>query len=163
MEKGIEFLKAQVHNAAALHHTFLESLKTHAEQADDPRFRALCEKYIPTMSRHQTMLEQYQRTIGAGEGVLKKTLGGVMETAKEWVEAARGDDYLALVSDIVMARQGEDTFKTFREAGRLLGDDPLRQLGEMGEAEHDKYVQEANRLVQQFFYEHVQVPAAVRS
>src|SRR5688572_15601353 len=113
MDKGIDFLKAQINNAVALHRSFIDSLKTHASQARDPRFRDLCQQFIPTMTQHQGMLEQYQSSIGAGEGTLKKALGGVLETGKEWIDATRGDDYLALVSDIVMGRQAEDTFKTF--------------------------------------------------
>ena len=162
MDKGIEFLQSQVNSAVAAHRTFVESLKTHASGAKDPRFRDLCQKYLPSMMQHHGMLEQYQSTIGAGEGTIKKAMGGVLGTAREWVEAATGDDYLSLVGDIVMGRQLEDTFKTFREGGRALGDDALARLGDVGEADHDRYVQEANRLVQQLFVEHVQVPAAVR-
>jgi hypothetical protein len=55
----------------------------------------------------------------------------------------------------VLARQAEDTFKTFREAGRALGDTELARLGDIGEQGHDEYVKEANRLVQQIFIEHV--------
>jgi hypothetical protein len=161
MEKGVDFLKSQINNAVAQHQTFLDSLKSHADAAEDPRFRALCQKFIPRMVQHHDMLEQYQRSIGAGEGAIKKALGSVIETGKEWVDASRGDDYLCLVGDIVMARQGEDTFKTFREGGRTLGDEALRRLGETGEQEHDEYVKEANRLVQQLFVEHVQVGAAI--
>jgi hypothetical protein len=109
------------------------------------------------MHRHHAMLEQYQRSIDAGTGAVKKTLGGVLETAREWVDAARGDDFLCLVQDLVMARQGEDTFKAFREGGRVIGDTALHQLGERGEADHDRYVQEANRLVAQLFIERAQV------
>ena len=162
MDKGIDFVKAQINNAVALHRAFIESLKTRATSAKDVRFRDLSQKFIPLMTQHQGMLEQYQSSIGAGEGTIKKTLGAVLETGKEWVDAMRTDDFLALVSDIVMARQCEDTFKTFREAGRKIGDQPLARLGEKGEAEHDRYVQEANRLVQQFFVEQAQIPTASR-
>jgi hypothetical protein len=55
-----------------------------------------------------------------------------------------------------MGRQGEDTFKTFREAGKTLGNESLHQIGDIGERHHDAYVKEANRLVQQMFVEHVQ-------
>jgi hypothetical protein len=162
MEKGTDFLKSQVDNAVAQHHTFLESLKSHAQSADDPRVRALSDRFIPVMTRHHTMLEEYQRSIDAGRAGLKKALGGLFDTAKEWVDAATGDDYMALVQDIVLARQGEDTFKTFREAGRVIGDPRLQLIGEQGEADHDRYVEEANRLVQQVFVERVQVGATAR-
>ena len=59
------------------------------------------------------------------------------------------------MGDIVTARQSEDTFKTFREAGRALGIQRLAQIGEQGERDHDDYVKQANRLAQQLFIEHV--------
>ena len=55
-----------------------------------------------------------------------------------------------------MARQAEDTFKTFREAGKQLGNTQLAQIGEVGERHHDEYADAANRLVQLMFVEHVQ-------
>jgi ferritin-like metal-binding protein YciE len=162
MDRGIDFLRSQVNNAVVAHRSFIENLKTHAAETTEPRLRELCEKHIPAMAQHQAMLEQYQSSIGAGEGLLKKTVGGVFETAREWSDAVTGDDYLRLVGDVVMGRQMEDTFKTFREGGRRLGDQALERLGEIGEAGHDEYVREANRLVQMLFVEHVQVPAAAR-
>jgi hypothetical protein len=74
--------------------------------------------------------------------------------AKDLADAPRQSDFLRLVSDIVMARQAEDTFKTFREGGRQLGIQQLADIGEVGERHHDEYVKEANRLVQQMFVEH---------
>jgi hypothetical protein len=55
-----------------------------------------------------------------------------------------------------MARQGEDTFKTFREAGKMMGYLTLHEIGDIGERRHDAYVKEANRLVQHMFVENVQ-------
>jgi len=55
-----------------------------------------------------------------------------------------------------MARQSEDTFKTFREAGKMMGKRTLQEIGDIGERHHDAYVKEANRLVQHMFVEHVQ-------
>jgi hypothetical protein len=149
---------SQINNAVAAHRSFIESLKNHATQARDPRFRELCQQYIPSMTQHHGMLEQYQSSIGAGEGTLKKAVGGFVSTAREWVEAAAGDDYMALVGDIVMGRQLEDTFKTFREGGRVLQDERLERLGDTGEADHDRYVRDANRLVPQLFVEQVRSP-----
>jgi hypothetical protein len=60
------------------------------------------------------------------------------------------------VHDIVMARQSEDTFKTFREAGKMLGNRTLQEIGDIGERHHDSYVKEANRLLQHMFVERVQ-------
>jgi hypothetical protein len=79
-----------------------------------------------------------------------------MGVARDLADAARESDFLRLVGDIVMARQAEDTFKTFREAGKTLAIEPLHTIGDIGERHHDEYAKEANRLVQQMFVEHVQ-------
>jgi hypothetical protein len=160
MEKGIDFLKSQINNAVMQHQSFIESLKDHEGQADDPRFRDLCSKYVPIMQEHQRMLEDYQRSLGAEAGVAKKVMGKVAGAARDLADVARESDFLRLVGDIVMARQGEDTFKTFREAGRALGNERLQQIGEQGERGHDRFADEANRLVQQMFVEHVRGTAA---
>ena len=55
-----------------------------------------------------------------------------------------------------MARQAEDTFKTFREAGRMMGNRTLQEIGDVGERHQDSYVKEANRLVQHLFVEYSQ-------
>lgn len=156
MDTGTDFLKAQVDNAVAQHRSFVQALEDHEGQADDPRFRELCSRYIPVMREHQTKLENYQRTLGGGEGVGKKVFGRMAGVARDLADAARGDDFLRLVGDIVMARQAEDTFKTFREAGRALGNQALAELGEAGERGHDSYARDANRLVQAMFVERVQ-------
>ena len=85
----------------------------------------------------------------------KKALGKALGMARDLADAAREDDFLRLVGDIVTARQSEDTFKTFREAGRALGIQRLAQIGEQGERDHDDFVKQANRLVQQLFAEYV--------
>ena len=155
MERGMDFLKSQVNNAVMQHETFVKNLVDHESQAEDPRFRDLCTKYIPVMQGHQRMLEDYQREIGAETGTAKKAIGKALGVARDLADAARESDFLRLVGDIVTARQSEDTFKTFREAGRALGDQRLAGIGEVGERHHDEYTKEANRLVQQMFVEHV--------
>ncbi|HUF28379.1 MAG TPA: hypothetical protein VMM18_15480 [Gemmatimonadaceae bacterium] len=155
MERGMDFLRSQVANAVMQHDTFLESLIDHEKQAEDPRFRDLCSKNIPMMREHQHTLEDYARQIGAEKGGAKKVLGKALAAAKGLADSARESDYLRLVEDIVMARQSEDTFKTFREAGKMLGNQQLQQIGDHGERGHDEYVRDANRLVQQIFVEHV--------
>ena len=155
METGTDFLKSQINNAVMQHKTFLESLEDHEKQAEDERFRNLCSKHIPNMREHQRMLEEYQRELGADSGIAKKAMGKAMGVAKDLADTARTSDFLRLVGDIVMARQSEDTFKTFREAGRMLGNTRLQQIGDIGERHHDEYVKEANRLVQTVFVEHV--------
>ena len=151
----MDFLKSQVNNAVMQHGAFIENLEDHESQADDARFRDLCSRFIPMMREHQRMLEEYQGELGAEAGVGKKIAGRAMAAARGLADATRESDFLRLVGDIVMARQSEDTFKTFREAGRALRIDRLYEIGEAAERQHDEFVHEANRLVQQMFVEHV--------
>lgn len=153
MDRGIDFLKSQVNNSVMQHRVFVEALKDHEGQAEDMRFRDLCSRYMPKMREHQRMLEAYQESIGAGGG--KNMLGAILGKARDLADSVRESDFLRLVGDIVISRQSEDTFKTFREAGRTLGNAELAQIGETGEKDHDDYAREANRLVQQMFVEHV--------
>ena len=155
MDRGIDFLRSQVNNATTQHWTFLSGLEDHEQQAEDSRFRDLCSRHIPRVREHQRMLEAYQETLGGETGAGKNILGAVLGKARDLADAARESDFLRLVGDIVMSRQAEDTFKTFRDAGRVLGNAQLAQIGEVGERHHDEYNREANRLVQQMFIEHV--------
>jgi hypothetical protein len=160
MDRGIDFLKSQVNNAVMQHKTFLEALEDHEQQADDSRFRDLCSRHIPRVREHQRMLEQYQQSLGAEAGSGKKIVGAILGKARDLADAARESDFLRLVGDIVMSRQAEDTFKTFREAGRALANTTLANIGDVGERHHDEYNREANRLVQQMFIEHVRGDSA---
>ncbi|MDP9178158.1 MAG: hypothetical protein M3O61_10815 [Gemmatimonadota bacterium] len=155
MDRGIDFLKSQVNNAVAQHKVFLEALEDHEKQAEDVRFRDLCSRHIPNVREHQRMLEDYQQTLGAEAGAGKSLLGAVIGKARDLADAARESDFLRLVGDIVMSRQAEDTFKTFRDGGRALGNTELSRIGEIGERHHDVYHREANTLIQQMFVEHV--------
>jgi cell division septum initiation protein DivIVA len=155
MDRGIDFLKSQINNAVMQHRTFVENLNDHSTQAEDERFRVLCTSFLPKATAHQQMLEDYQQELGADAGVAKKVLGKALGVARDLADSARESDFLRLVGDIVTARQSEDTFKTFREAGRALGIQRLAQIGEHGERDHDEFVKEANRLAQQMFVEHV--------
>ena len=154
MDRGIDFLKSQINNAVMQHQTFLDNLESHEGQAEDARFRDLCSRTSPKAREHQRMLEEFQARIGAETGAGKKVLGKAMGMAKDLADMTRESDFLRLVSDIVMSRQAEDTFKTFREAGKALGLQELAQLGDVGERGHDEFNREANRLVQQMFIEH---------
>lgn len=154
MDRGIDFLKSQVNNAVMQHKTLLQNLEDHEQQAEDIRYRNLCTSHIPRMREHQRMLEEYQQEIGAEAGVAKNLLGKALGVARDLADSVRESDFLRLVGDIVTSRQSEDTFKTFREAGRALGIQRLAQIGEMGERHHDEFAREANRLVQQMFVEH---------
>ena len=155
MERGVEFLKGQVANAILLHRTFVQALEDHADQASDSRLSDLCVRFLPKMVEHQHMLEVYQHSIGGTDSLVKKAAGVALGVVRDLADVVREDDFLRLVGDIVLARQMEDTFKTFREAGRTLGLQQLAQIGEIGERHHDEYAKDANRLVQQMFVEHV--------
>lgn len=166
MDRGLDFLKSQINNATMQHGALVKNLEDHEKQAEDPRYRDLCSRAIPQMREHQRMLEEYQREIGAEAGVGKTMLGKAMGVARDLADAARESDFLRLVGDIVTARQSQDTFATFREAGRALANPQLQRIGETGEQHHEQFVREANRLVQLMFVEHargVEAGAEIRT
>ena len=164
MDNGSEFLRSQVRNVLLQHGTLLKSLEDHETQADDPRFRDLCSRHIPHMRLHQRMLQEYQSQLGDGQGLASRMVGSAIGAVKDLADAALADDYTRLIGDIVMARQSEDAFKTFREAGKMMGNRTLQEIGEIGERHHDAYVKEANRLIQHMFVERVQgVDGATRA
>jgi hypothetical protein len=156
MERGNAFLKSQVSNAVAQHEMLLRALEDHENQAEDPRFRDLCSHHIPYLRENQRMLEEYQSQLGAESGTAKKILGAAFGAARDLADAARESDFLRLVGDIAAARKSEDTFKTFREAGRMMGNRTLQEIGDVGERHQDAFVKEANRLVQHLFVEYTQ-------
>jgi hypothetical protein len=156
MDTGRDFLRAQVNNCVMQHQTLLEALRDHVDQADDPRYRELCSKHLPHMERHQGMIEEYGKSIGAeGGGAFKNALGAVLGKARDAVDALRETDFLRVVGDIVMIRQAQDTFGTFARAGQALGDTRLAEIGRMGEEEHDKMQQEFNAYIALLFVDHV--------
>lgn len=155
METGRDFLRAQVSNSVMQHQTLVENLRDHAKEAEDPRYRALCERYLPRMEAHQRMLEEYRATLGdtGGEG-LKGALGSLLGKARDAVDAARGSDFLRLVGDIVTIRQSQDTFATFAAVGVRLGEPRLAELGRECEQDHDEMQREFNLLSHEMFVEH---------
>lgn len=162
MQRGAEFLRSQVSNAVVQHQAFAQALEDHEAQAQDPRFRDLCSRFIPKAREHQRMLEDYQRTLAPAESIVRKgeeiarrAAGMALGVARDFADVVRDDDYVKLVGDIVLARQAEDAFKTFREAGRALNLQQLAHIGEIGERHHDEFVKEANHLVQRLFIERV--------
>jgi len=91
-----------------------------------------------------------------GHGLADRAVGAAIGVARDLADAARDSDYERLVADLVMARQSEDTFKTFREAGKMMGNRTLQEIGDIGERHHDAYVRDGNRLLQHMFVEHAQ-------
>jgi hypothetical protein len=163
MEKGRDFLKAQVNNSIMQHQTLLHNIEDHAKQAEDSRYRLLCEKHLAGMRRHQEMIESYGNTIGAeGPGGVKKAIGTVLGKARDAADAMRETDFLRLVGDIVAIRQAQDTFATFATAGQRIGDQRLADLGRELERAHDEMQREFNDLVAKMFVDHVQGSATVR-
>jgi hypothetical protein len=108
------------------------------------------------MREHQRMLEEYQSQLGGDSRMAKAEIGVTAAVVPDLADTARESDYVRLVGDIVMARQSEDAFKTFREAGKMMGNRTLLEIGDIGERHHDAYVKEANRLVQHMFVGRVQ-------
>jgi hypothetical protein len=156
MEKGRDFLKAQVSNAIMQHRTLLENLQDHREQAEDTRYQQLCDRYLPHAEEHQRLLESYGSTIGAdsGEG-FKGMLGSALGKARDVVDAVREDDFLRIVGDVVTIRQSQDTFSTFAEVGERIGEPKLADLGRQGVRDHEKMAEDFNELTSQLFMERV--------
>lgn len=155
METGNDFLQSQVEDAVVLHRAFVEALRDHGGNADDPRFSELCARYMPIMEEHQRQLDELQQTLGSGATIRKRVIGRVVGAARELADVAREDDYSRLVGDIAMSSMAEDVFRTFREAGRMLRNQQLAELGALGERQHDDFNRDANRLAQAMFVEHV--------
>lgn len=156
MERGTEFLRAQINNTISLHKSLLENIEAHAKQAEDMRFRELCRKHLPRLQAHQGMLVDYGKTIGAeGGSAVKNAIGEVLGKARNTVDAMREDDFLRLVGDIVMIRQAQDTFATFAAVGELIGQARLADIGHECENDHDDMQREFNKLARDLFVENV--------
>jgi hypothetical protein len=161
MERGLDFLKAQINSAASQHHTFLDMLAEHRADARDERFRALSARYLAPMHQMQLMIEQYQQSIGGGTGAGKRVIARAASFVRDIADRARDNDYYKLVADMVASRHIEDTFWTFREAGMRLGDPRLERLGDAGLRGHEEYIAEARQLATTLFVEHTGGLAAV--
>lgn len=159
MERGRDFLRAQVSNCVLQHKTLIENLEDHERQAQDARYRALCSRYVPRLREHQRMLEEYRASLGEpGGGGVKEALGALLGKARDTVDALRESDFLRVVGDVVTIRQAQDTFATFAGVGDRIGEPRLAALGRTGEQEHDQMQREFNQLAQALFVEHVQAP-----
>jgi hypothetical protein len=156
MFSGTAFLKSQIDNTVAQHKALLSALEDHEERADDNRLSDLCARHVPHMRGHHRMLEEYQAQLGDDTHIADATVGTSAVVVTRLADAARESDYLRLVGDILLARQTEDAFKIFREAGKMMGNRTLQEIGDIGERHHDAYIKEASRLVQRMFVEQVQ-------
>jgi hypothetical protein len=146
MQSGIDFLRAQVAEAAVVHAALLESLVYHEGEATDARYRDLCDRHLPRMREHQLMLEDLRASLGAKSEV------HAIHVARSFADA-KVSDYKRLSEDLDLARRLEVTFKTFRDAGRQLRIDQLALVGETAERHHDEYSSDAKRLLLQMFVE----------
>ncbi len=79
MDNGLAFLKSQVNNAVVQHASFLGALAAHEDQADDPRFSALCSRHLANMREHQRMLEEYQSQLGGEPPIAKTEIGRTLQ------------------------------------------------------------------------------------
>jgi hypothetical protein len=158
MPSGIEFLRTQIDQAATINSALLESMIYHESEANDPRYRDLCDRYLPRTREHQLLLEDLRGTLGAAKGsnppaelagAIRKSAAGVARSLAD----APVSDYKRLVSDLDLVRRLEVAFKTFRDAGRALRIESLAQLGDIAERHHDDYSADAKRLLLQMFIE----------
>lgn len=155
MERGRDFLKAQVNNAVMQHRTLLENLEDHQKQAEDSRYRELCARYIPKTREHQQMLDDYQKSLGTEGSTVKEAIGTVLGKARDAVDAVRDSDFLRVVGDVVTIRQSQDTFGTFASVGDQIGEPRLAEIGRTGERDHDQMQRDFNQLASSLFVEHV--------
>ncbi len=165
MDTGLDFLRAQIGNAIAAHQALVSSVSDHESMSDDTRYRELCARHLPRLREQQVLLENFRERIGSASqqsssgvvdnvtDMVKKAAGSAVSVARDLADMPRGDEFTWLVADIVMGRQAEDTFKTFREAGRTLPIPDLARIGEVGESGMDAFVKDSNRLIQQMFVE----------
>jgi len=153
MDTGRDFLRAQLDNGIAQHGSLIDSIRDHSEQAEEPRFRQLCLQYLPALERHQGMLEQYGKSVGAesGGGFVKGAIGAVLGKAREAVDSMRESDFLRVVADIVMIRQAQDTFHVFAAAGAAINEPQLAELGRTAGVHHDAMQHDFNELAAELF------------
>src|SRR6185503_2349226 len=149
MQPGIDFVRAQVAEAAAMHSSLLQSMIYHESEANDARYRDLCDRHLPRMREHQLMLDELKSSLGVATRI--PPIGIARSLADAPIS-----DYKRLEADLDLARRLEVTFKTFRDAGRTLRIDRLARLGELAERHHDDYSADAKRLLLQMLIERAQ-------
>jgi hypothetical protein len=157
VEEGRAFLRAQVNNAIGQHQSLVEALEDHVRQAEDRRFRDLCQRYLPQVQLHQRRLQEYGSRIGAeGRTGVKGALGAILGKARDLADAVREGDFLRIVGDIVMIRQAQDTFGLFGAIGDRIGEPQLAELGKECERDHEQMQRDFNALARNVFVDQVQ-------
>jgi hypothetical protein len=154
MERGVDFVRAQINHAVAQHQTLVDMLAEHRNDAKDERFRALCSRYLGPMHQMQVMLGEYQQAIGGGSGPVRGVMARAAGFVRDMADRARDSDYHKLATDLVAAHASEDMFWTFHEAGMHVGDARLELLGEAGARGHADYITEARQLMTTLFVEY---------
>src|SRR4051812_3335070 len=128
MKSGIEFVKSQIEGAIATHGALIESMDSHEAEANDARYRDLCERHLPHMREHQLMLQELRTVISTVQAanpvegvanVVEKAANTAIGIARSLADA-KISDYERLASDLNLARELEVQFKTFRDAGRSM-------------------------------------------
>src|SRR5688572_33428676 len=100
MQSGIDFIRAQIDDAAATHASLLESMVFHEGEANDPRYRDLCDRHLPRMREHQLMLEELRDNLGPIKGsnppaelvgAIRKAAGSAIGIARVLADAQTSD------------------------------------------------------------------------
>jgi hypothetical protein len=162
MQSGIDFVREQVETALAMHTTLLESMVYHESEANDARYRDLCDRHLPRMREHQLMLEEVRQSLDDASGASRVGIRRAVAFGRGLADAPTSD-YQRLQSDLDLARRLEVIFKTFRDAGRSLRIDRLARFGETAERHHDDYSADAKRLLLQMFVERADGAIEARS
>jgi hypothetical protein len=170
MQSGTEFLRAQVEEAAAIHSALVESMVSHESEANDARYRDLCDRHLPHMRQHELQLAPLRETLGNPTasnppaeliGAIRKAAGSAFGVVRSLADAP-SSDYQRLAGDLDLVRRLEVTFKIFRDAGRTLHLDALAKFGEMAERHHDEYSADAKRLLLAMFIERAHTVGVIR-
>src|SRR5690606_1355733 len=158
MKSGMSFVRAQLMGAVVRHERFRTALQEHAGQAEDPRFRALCEHFGPPVLVNQRALETYAESIDSGAATRASIAdsGVPADTLHEPADLKQASDFDRLSADLLMSRQAHDTFMVFRESARILGDTELERTGDLGAREHHAFARAAIRLLELMFVENVE-------
>lgn len=159
MERGRDFLRDQIEQAAAQHQVLVDSIESDKDSAGDARVRDLCAQYLPRLREHQVMLENYHDSLshdaagGKRGGKVMAAVGAAVGRARKAVSGLQGDDFDRLTDDLASIRQLQDTFSLFANVGDRLNEPQLADLGRHGEQDHEQMQQDFYNLAQTIFVE----------